>query len=308
MGREKALLRKHGNSDVPDAARRALSSHLSDVTRYLTSAAKASADKPRAVHRLRISSRHAEAALRFYKPLLSAELATWFRRHLKRIRRAAGEARDLDVLLERIHLDKSFSSARHLSARLQKQRKSAQKPLRGLQRKLGKSGVLRRKTRKLDRYISRKLSSKKRTTLPDMKSWAMDQIQPVAADFLSAGEGRLRTSTDLHKLRIAGKRLRYALSLVAEVFPLRQLSPLTKELRQMQKVLGTLCDHAAAIETWGQLLADVEIPTEQEQLSRVIAAERKSLAASKTKFRRWWNALRRRRLRSSLTTIGLQDG
>lgn len=308
MGREQAILRKHGSSEVPDAARRALSSHLSDVARYLKSAAKASAAKPRAVHRLRISSRHAEAAVRFYEPLLSADLASWFRRHLKRIRRAAGEARDLDVLLERIHLDKSLSSARHLTARLKKQRKSAQRPLRGLQCKLGKSGALRRKTRKLDRYMSREHSGKKRATLPDMQSWAVDQMQPVVADFLSAGEGRLRTSTDLHKLRIAGKRLRYALSLVAEVFPTRQLSPLTKELRQMQNVLGTLCDHAAAIETWEQLLANVEHPTEQEQLCRVITTERKSLAASKTNFRRWWNALRKHRLQSYLARIGLQNG
>jgi hypothetical protein len=54
------------------------------------------------VHQLRVATRRAVVALEIFRPLLAGKHHAWFARQLKRIRRTAGEARDLDVLSGRM--------------------------------------------------------------------------------------------------------------------------------------------------------------------------------------------------------------
>ena len=54
------------------------------------------------VHRLRVSTRRAVAALKLYRDWLPPAKFRWVKKRLKKIRRAAGDARDLDVLAERL--------------------------------------------------------------------------------------------------------------------------------------------------------------------------------------------------------------
>src|SRR4051794_16426954 len=54
------------------------------------------------VHRLRVATRRAGAALKLYKELLPKKPARWLKRRLRKIRKAAGDARDLDVLSHRL--------------------------------------------------------------------------------------------------------------------------------------------------------------------------------------------------------------
>lgn len=57
---------------------------------------------PSRVHRLRVATRRGLVALDAFRPLLSSSRCAWFEKRLRRIRHAAGEARDIDVLADRL--------------------------------------------------------------------------------------------------------------------------------------------------------------------------------------------------------------
>src|SRR5688572_24408829 len=93
--------------DVPvtRAARKALTSRLRAVEECLAEAAHVSGRSDgdiEAVHQLRIWTRRSAAALRLFKRVLPPRRAKWLKRKLRQIRRAAGEARDCDVLAEQL--------------------------------------------------------------------------------------------------------------------------------------------------------------------------------------------------------------
>ena len=77
--------------------------------------------------------------------------------------------------------------------------------------------------------------------------FAAVQLRRVADDFLAlaAGVDRASPPEALHRLRIAGKRLRYSVEIA---LPPRAAHPLLDTLRGLQDMLGTLHDLDVAIE------------------------------------------------------------
>src|SRR5438874_1912100 len=86
-------------SDTPvvEAARLVLSVRLDVVGHFLPLATQHADDDVEHVHHLRVATRRTAAALRLFRDCLPAKRAKEARKRLKRIRRAAGEARDWDV-------------------------------------------------------------------------------------------------------------------------------------------------------------------------------------------------------------------
>lgn len=86
------------------------------------------------VHQLRVATRRAIAAIDAFRDLLPTKRADWFTKQLRRIRRAAGEARDLDVLTDRLTGETGDApggqARRRLVAMLSKQRQFARQPIR----------------------------------------------------------------------------------------------------------------------------------------------------------------------------------
>ncbi|HEY1785731.1 MAG TPA: CHAD domain-containing protein, partial [Pirellulales bacterium] len=87
-------------------ARRALEGRLDFVWHFLTRAAAAD-HQPEDVHQLRVATRRAMAALEIFQTLLPPRRTRKMKKQLKRIRRAAGGARDLDVLAARLKKDQN---------------------------------------------------------------------------------------------------------------------------------------------------------------------------------------------------------
>src|SRR5215210_5485540 len=85
---------------VRAVARVALAARLQRVAKNLKRGAKESPDQADNVHRLRTWCRRCAAAVELFRPLLAKKEAKWFARQLKRVRQAAGDVRDLDVMLE----------------------------------------------------------------------------------------------------------------------------------------------------------------------------------------------------------------
>ena len=84
---------------VEEAARHVLFVRLQVVQDYLPRAALEADDDVEYVHQLRVGTRRADAALRIFAGCLPGKTYRKARKHLKRLRRAAGAVRDWDVFL-----------------------------------------------------------------------------------------------------------------------------------------------------------------------------------------------------------------
>ena len=114
---------------VTRVARRALKARLKWLWSRLPPAAEAADEDLELVHQLRVASRRATAAMETFSAYLPPRRAAWFDRQLKRIRNAAGEARDLDVLAVRLQTGlqgDTSDAANAIVDRLSAARKAAQ--------------------------------------------------------------------------------------------------------------------------------------------------------------------------------------
>src|SRR5204862_5509308 len=90
------------DAPVSRAAKKTLRRRLRYVWKALEEAHDAGREFSEPVHQLRVATRRGMAALQGYAELLPRKKAAWVEKQLKRIRRKAGEARDFDVLAERL--------------------------------------------------------------------------------------------------------------------------------------------------------------------------------------------------------------
>src|SRR6478735_8770942 len=89
-------------SQVDEAACRSLEPRLSAVARYLPLAAHLAEHDIEHVHRLRVATRRASAALKLFRSCLPPKRRRWMKTRLRKIRLAVGDARDLDVFADRL--------------------------------------------------------------------------------------------------------------------------------------------------------------------------------------------------------------
>src|SRR5690348_10786555 len=97
---EKWLPGVTATSKVRKVARQSLAARLDRVARHLKRAIKGGGDQADQIHKLRTWSRRSAAAIELFSPLLPKRDRKWWARQLKKIRQAAGDVRDLDVMLE----------------------------------------------------------------------------------------------------------------------------------------------------------------------------------------------------------------
>ena len=97
--------RHRPETQVDDAARRRSSRGWPQSPACLPLAAHLAEHDIEHVHRLRVATRRAVAALKLYRDCWPDKPARWMKKRLRKIRRAAGDARDLDVLADRLARD-----------------------------------------------------------------------------------------------------------------------------------------------------------------------------------------------------------
>src|SRR5438105_1865201 len=84
---------------VTEAARLVFDVRLEPIRRSLGRVEKHPQENPEDVHQLRVGTRRAVAALKIFEDWLPGKRYREARRRLRRLRRAAGAARDWDVFL-----------------------------------------------------------------------------------------------------------------------------------------------------------------------------------------------------------------
>src|SRR5262249_55244587 len=94
---------------IADAAKAVLVARFGVVKHFLPLAAERPNEDVEYVHQLRVGTRRAAAALRVFEDALPRKLLKATKRTLRRIRRAAGDARDWDVFIQTLPTEKAFA-------------------------------------------------------------------------------------------------------------------------------------------------------------------------------------------------------
>jgi CHAD domain-containing protein len=240
-------------ADTPltDAARRVLSVRLGVVRDYLPKAMRQADEDPEHVHQLRVATRRAAAALDIVSVCLPPKDHNRARKTLRRIRRAAGEARDWDVfvmglpnwtavrLLPGRDLVAGYALGRRAAAQDLVADASPNFPF------------------DFDRFLAEIVASvHKPRGHPGLKT-LLDLARPMLSGLLDelhqATAGDLTDYNHLHQVRIIGKRLRYAMEVFVDGFPGEFREQLYPAVERMQEILGEANDSHVA----GQRLAEL---------------------------------------------------
>jgi CHAD domain-containing protein len=213
---------------------------------------KAAAGDDRAVHQARVTSRRLREAVPVLATGLKGSKAGKARRKIRRLTRALGTVRELDVTIHLLdELARSASVPRiaveEVRARVLKERDERRKLM--LQR--------------LDEVNANKLDRRLSSVGAALDAAASETWRKALAARLAERARRLTMAIDsaghmyaperLHALRIAAKKLRYGLELAADS-GLRDAAPLVRTIKRVQDMLGKLHDlqvlqtHVAAVQ------------------------------------------------------------
>jgi CHAD domain-containing protein len=253
-----------------------------------------------AVHQLRVSSRRLTAALETLQSLFADPPRETLIRRLKRIRRAAGPARDLDVFRQRVKSSEfplKRKSRKRVLQFLKKRRQKAQRPLQKAFRKRSP----RKLTKSVDELLAM-VASQSGETAASGSGLAVAAVEQFVTDVPAT----YRTAADLHQLRICGKRLRYTLETLLDLQAIPQRDAagrLLEELKQIQDRLGKINDHAVS----QRRLIGWTIEASRRSLRRAFQqmAELESARADEQTrdFFRWWSTDRQQAFRQRLDDL-----
>jgi CHAD domain-containing protein len=284
-------------TDGPDAAvglvaMRTLRGRFRAVWAEVQAAAEGTA--PEHVHRLRVATRRTLAALDVFRDVLPAKRAAWFRKRLRLLRRAAGDARDLDVLAGRLGQNDARSSARTARARLvamlSRQRAVSRGPIREIHERLVEADWPGRVDELLERVVDRGRC----TTLGE---YARRRFGPLVDHFFTVADRRLRDADEIHQVRIEAKKLRYAVEIFAGVFPAATLARCQDALERLQGTLGEFTDHAAAADRFRRWSRDESMRSDRDTLAAFRRREDALAEEARKAFAAWWSRARRRALK-----------
>src|SRR5438874_431258 len=232
---EKWLTAATPDAPADSVARIALAERLVAVHHFLDNALGGS-NEAEHIHQLRVWTRRASAAMKLFEPALPGSQTRRMKKLLRKVRRTAGAIRDCDIHLERLRREQPAVPKR-IVREITRERRQACHKLKKLRRRLQGNGRME----KLIERLLEKIGWPKRHSsrdAPTFSTFCRQQIKPLAAEFFKLAEADLSDTNTLHALRIAGKRLRYALELAPAAMPSREHRQLSTSLNKVQDRLG----------------------------------------------------------------------
>lgn len=285
------------DDSVQAAAVRSLRSRLRAVQHFLPLAAKKADQDIEHVHSLRVSVRRAVAALRLYRKFTPRRRAAWIEKQVKRIHKAAGNARDCDVLLQRYALDPLVGPESQFLQKVVEQRRDAQSEIIAVYRDLKAGG-------RFDRRIAAFLKRVKRRNGKAGKSarfdtWAIKQARRVVQKFFAAVPADTNDMEALHEFRISGKKLRYGMELLAGAFPAGFSKQLYPQFEELQEKLGEINDRVVAQARLRDWIESTQAEFERQHLQCLLNQEVAGLEANLSSFPQWCSPQRIESLRAA---------
>jgi exopolyphosphatase/guanosine-5'-triphosphate,3'-diphosphate pyrophosphatase len=242
------------------AAESVLRARLKAAMEMVESVSRKTVKDPEFVHQLRVATRRATAALDCFRAWLEPVAFKKLRKRLRRVRRVAGEARDLDIfvsnLAQRPETSHSGTKAiRRLLGRAEKDRKLAR---RRIIQPLTSWKKLRQKARAVWKSVQTPDLPPEFRQIDDNKNGAIDKpalageitFRDAARESLpvllsavhSALDRNLKDLSALHQLRLTTKRLRYAMEIFAGCFGPSFKRDFYPKVEALQQMLGEVND------------------------------------------------------------------
>jgi CHAD domain-containing protein len=283
---------------VAEAAHHVLAVRLEVVRQRLPFALYEADHDPEHVHQLRVATRRADAALRIFRDCLPRRVYKDARQRLRGLRRAAGAARDWDVFLDELRARKAKSAERPgldlLTGYALGERSAAQEVLLATGKQEGQEFVT---------FVDETVAAVRPPADVVGNGSLLDRARPLLAGLLRGLEQTAAADTTdyekLHQVRIAGKRLRYALEVFAGCFPASFTESLYPQVEQMQEILGRANDSHVA----GELLAELRErlrrtqpaawPRWQAGVEALLRSHQRRLPQQRRRFLRLWEQWKR---------------
>ncbi|MFV1966479.1 MAG: CHAD domain-containing protein [Pirellulaceae bacterium] len=290
------------NELVYDVAERSIQTHLDTVHHFLPLAVQQPDDDIEYVHQIRVWSRRATSALRLYRDLLPWGKAARVKKHLSKIRRAANDARDDDVLILRLQQDVDDRGAARLLERVLKHRQQSQQPLLEMFERLDQGVKLSRRVNRLLKSTRQRAKTDKHGTTK-FRKWARKNLRPYVEEFFHRAKADLSDCEELHQLRISGKKLRYTMELLAGAFPERFTRQLAPKVKALQDRLGEINDYATAKSRYERWIDESKKTSEADYLKGLMDEEQVLLEQRRAEFFEWFTPGRAQRLARAFDSI-----
>lgn len=282
-----------GDGPARALAVRTIRRRLHAVWKDLDAACRDEGD-PEPIHRLRVASRRAIAALDAFGSLMPGGSRRWFRRRLRELRRAAGDARDLDVLADRLTDDvppaPASAARRRLIAMLARRRPIARRPVVEVRERLVAAGWKERVADLVDRLTDGRAN-------PSAREYSRRRLKRAVRRFFDRADRDIRRGAELHRLRIDGKRLRYTLEIFATLLAPAHRQRCEKTLEALQEGLGRYTDHESVAERLRRWSDRPVVAADRRLLDAMGRAEHDAADRARKRFAKWWTRTRRRDLR-----------
>jgi phosphohistidine phosphatase len=259
---------------VSDVARRTFEGRFAVLDDALGVALSPGVAEPDAIRRLRVAARRADAVLRTYGDVFPRKRSERLREELRRIRRATRRVRDDDVLALQLEPRASEPCVATLLALLRSQQIDPRPALAELRAgridgsSLGERAATMIAT--LERRSGRGVGRER------FQEWALRRYEESADRYRSAETGFDPETADveaLHDLRLAGKKLRYEIELLAAVLPDDVKTRVYPYLVETQDRLGAVSDSAAAAARLKRLVAELDATHPRDEVEAVLASE-----------------------------------
>jgi CHAD domain-containing protein len=286
-------------ADTPlaDAARHVLTVRLEVVRDYLPKALHDADKDPEHVHQLRVGTRRAGAALQIFEACLPEKEFKKAKKRLRQIRRAAGAARDWDVFRMTladwpVRSEKQRPGLDYLAGYATGQRLVAQDHL----REVGEDEPFA-----FDRLLAETVAAVQLSDDGSLRTLA-DLARPLLSELLAnldaAASEDLDDYGNLHQVRIAGKRLRYAMEVFAPCFVDAFREELYPAVEEMQEILGNANDSHVAegrLEALREHLRETRAEDGKRYrpgLDALLRFHRQRLPRERRRFLAWWQRWR----------------
>lgn len=228
------------------------------------------------LHELRIACRRAEAALRLCQDAADGRAWRWLKQRLTTLRRACNDARDDDVLGQWVQRH-GTSSSKSLRQAIRTHRAEVEPRIAKLARRMSDKRRFERRSNKVVKQL-------RACELQGHVAQVFGQrLFADVSRFVKALPAQREDASALHRLRIVGKRLRYASELVTGIWPDVTLLELNEHLHSLQDRLGAMHDHVMGARRLRNHWPD--------RASRPLVKKAQSTAVRlQRKFWRWWQA------------------
>ncbi|MDJ0956916.1 MAG: CHAD domain-containing protein [Arenicellales bacterium] len=210
------------------------------------------------VHNIRVGLRRIRSALTVFRPVIPYRVTKPLAKDLRWAAKELDRARDLDVYIARNLSGKGKKSKAKMHALATQHRNKAYRRVRHLLKGKRYRGVKVRLGDWLDANTWHMELSKQQRKVVKRKvaPFASRVLEARRIEILKKGrEIQQLDSEELHRLRIKCKKLRYATEFFEPVYG-AQMKPFTKQLKEIQELLGTLHDIAVMTRLQQDLLKD----------------------------------------------------